>query len=77
VSVARSGTPAASTYTWSKILKFQIVEITASTAMIGRSSGSVTKRRRCQAVAPSTFAASSTSCGSVWRPASTAKAMNG
>ena len=54
-----------------------MVEKTTSTAMIGRSSGSVTSRKRCHEDAPSTAAACSVSCGSVCSPASRLSATNG
>ena len=43
--------------------------ITAPKSSVGRSIGSVTWRKRDQPLAPSTSAASVTSCGMVWRPA--------
>ena len=45
--------------------------------MIGRSSGTVTSRKRLHAPAPSTAAACSSSLGIVCRPGEQASAMNG
>ena len=58
-------------------MKSQIVEKITSTATIGRSSGSVTSRKRWIAFAPSTAAACSVSFGIVCSPASSDSATNG
>ena len=53
------------------------MENTTRTATIGRSSGSVTSRKRFHGPAPSTAAACRVSLGIVCSPASSDSAMNG
>jgi len=45
--------------------------------MAGLISGTVMRQKRCQALAPSTLAASCSSSGTSARPASSSSAMNG
>ncbi|BDZ65310.1 hypothetical protein GCM10025877_22480 [Agromyces mangrovi Wang et al. 2018] len=52
-----------------------IVRITTTT-VVGRSAGMVTAQNRCQAFAPSSFEASMSSTGTVWRPARNSTMLN-
>ncbi|CPU63869.1 Uncharacterised protein [Mycobacteroides abscessus] len=60
-----------------KTLKSQMVDRIVTTANTGRRMGAVMAQNRRHAVAPSTLAASCSSCGIVMSPASTVIATNG
>ena len=60
-----------------KSVKVISTEKVITTAMIGDSSGSVTKRKRCQALAPSSVAASYSEGEIVCNPASRVMVTNG
>src|ERR1700722_12426849 len=64
-------------YVWVKMLKSQITDSRSKTRKIGFSRGKGSGRTTRQRPAPSTRAASNSSAGTVFRPASTATAMNG
>ena len=68
-SVARPGSPLVIVHTVSKTRKASTDRITMATSSTGRSSGSVTFRKTCHALAPSTRAASWGSRGMVCSPA--------
>src|SRR3954471_558842 len=63
VSVVLAGLPRLSTYTWSKTCQVPIRPSVSTRNSVGRSCGSVTRRKRCHGVAPSMRAASSTDGG--------------
>ena len=77
MNVGRSWVPPASTNCWVKTLKSQIVESTTRMPKTGRSIGKVTDQKTRHGPAPSTRAASCSSLGTLFRPASTLTAMNG
>ena len=68
-SVARPGSPFVMVHTVSKTRKASIERMTIATSSTGRRSGRVTLRKICQALAPSTRAASNGSRGRVSRAA--------
>jgi hypothetical protein len=61
--------PGAITRTRSKIFNTMMTSVTSTTLMTGARSGTVTRRKTCPSLAPSTRAASSTSRGMAARPA--------
>src|SRR5271165_4651660 len=61
MSVVPSGSPPETRNTTLNMLKVHTLPRTTAGSMVGRSSGTVTPQNRCQRVAPSTSAASSTS----------------
>ena len=61
--------PRVSTITWSTLVKSWIRAITTTKAVVVARAGRMTKRRRCQALAPSIIAASIVSRGTFCRPA--------
>ena len=63
--------------TLSKMRNASSVRNSSATRIAGRMSGSVILVKRCQALAPSTFAASCISSGTSARPASSSSAMKG
>lgn len=62
---------------WVKTRRSQMICRTSSSANSGRSIGKVTLQKLRQPLAPSTFAASYSSCGMLFSPASTETATNG
>ena len=69
VSEAWTGPPPVSTQTMSKSWIVPMTDRNMLIRMVGPSSGSVTCRNACQALAPSVAAASVSSCGMLCRPA--------
>ena len=67
VEVDWYGPPWVRTYTVSNTWKLAMIAITTANSSIGRSSGIVTRRKRCKPFAPSTRAASSSSSGMLCR----------
>jgi hypothetical protein len=65
------------TQIWVKTLKSQMVERVARMRKMGLRTGKVMWRNTCQAPAPSTLAASSSSAGTWVRPACRVMATNG
>ena len=61
----------------SKIRNASSVRNSSATRIAGFISGTVIRMNRCQALAPSTLAASSSSSGTSASPASSSSAMNG
>ena len=70
VSVARIGPPRVRMYGSVNIEKVPMIEIVTENTIIGRSSGTVMRRKAWSAVAPSTLAASTSSGGMVCSPPS-------
>ena len=62
-SVEYVGPPRVMMKTRSKTFNPPMIDSSAVSARIGRMSGVITRRVSCQALAPSTRAASTTSCG--------------
>lgn len=75
--MASPGPPRVSRKITGNMLKVQMVESRTTVVETGRSPGSVTWRKRCQAVAPSISAASYCSEGIDCSPPSRATIMNG
>ena len=61
----------------SKIRNASSVRNSSATRIAGRINGSVMRKKRCVALAPSTFAASCSSSGTSDSPARSSSAMNG
>ena len=77
VSVAPPGPPAVMVMTMSASLSLKMSRTTNAVSVTGSISGKMTFRKFCHAVAPSTRAASITSPGRAWSPASSMIIMNG
>src|SRR6266699_6793165 len=77
VSVAPPGPPAVTLITMSASFNLKMILMMRTVMLTGSISGNVTCQNDCQALAPSTLAASSTSLGIAWRPASSMIMMKG
>src|SRR5580704_4840755 len=77
MSVVSSGSPPDTRNTTLNMLNVHTAPRTTAGSSVGPRSGSVTRRNRCQRVAPSTSAASSTSFGIDVSAPSTTTIMNG
>src|ERR1700722_10633685 len=77
VSVAPPGPPAVTLMTMSASFNSKMTRSTIAVALTGSIRGNVISQNDCQGLAPSTFAASLTSDGNAWRPASSRITTNG